>query len=305
MAPVQGQCIAIQRTQYFTHVVKFWSHVLGMAFIPVPIWSPLHRDYANFVVLCFFSGDIHPVPFKDGKPAYYTLLHLYILADRFCFEGLRNRIVDLMADLADSTNSVLTPSDTRILYDLVVDGAMIKKLVLDLFAFKKTDKLLAEHGDRWHAGFLRDLCVHLKRPCEQAMQRHKLAMWYPEHDKGLLGPACENCRCVMTPRHGAVRCEGCGLVWCVNCVGDGVGLAAWEDGRSVFWNIARQARGDTEGGDEGRVLDGAIGRKMGARKWVACKSWNGPACKPWNGARCAVYHEHKETEKCEDVFMGP
>jgi hypothetical protein len=32
------------------------------------------------------------------------------------------------------------------------------------------------------------------------------------------------------------------------------------------------------------------------RKWEACK--------PWRGARCALYHEHEETERCGDVFMG-
>ena len=65
------------------------------------------------------------------------------------------RIVDVMADLADSTNSVLTPSDTRILYEQISEGAAVRRLVLDLFAFKKTDKLLAEHEDAWHARFLR------------------------------------------------------------------------------------------------------------------------------------------------------
>jgi hypothetical protein len=32
------------------------------------------------------------------------------------------------------------------------------------------------------------------------------------------------------------------------------------------------------------------------RKWEACK--------PWRGARCALYHEHAETERCGDVFLG-
>lgn len=218
-----------------------------------------------------------------------------MLADRLCFEGLRNSVVDVMADLADSTNSVLTPSDTRILYDQIGGGreTMVGKLVLDLFAFKKTDKLLREHEDRWHAGFLRDLCVHLKRPCEQAMQRHRLGMWYPSsyHDTR----ACEVCRTVILPRYGAVRCEDCFVAWCVKCVGDGTGVAAWEDGNpGRFFRVGAEI-GDTDG--EGNVvMETLTGKKVKVRKWTSCK--------PWRGSRCVVYHEHKETERCGDVFLG-
>ncbi|KAJ4300689.1 hypothetical protein N0V90_002777 [Kalmusia sp. IMI 367209] len=183
------------------------------------------------LVAWLYTGSIKPAPFKDGKPAYYTLLHLYILADRFCFEGLRNHIVDLMADLADTTNSVLTPSDTRILYDQIDEGAKIRQLVLDLFAFKKTDKLIATHTDRWHAGFLRDLCVRLKRPCSQAMVRHRLRTFIPMSWHGTR--ACENCRVVLPPRIGAIGCDECCYAWCIRCYDEGLGMASWEDGRST------------------------------------------------------------------------
>ncbi|KAF1970412.1 hypothetical protein BU23DRAFT_383709, partial [Bimuria novae-zelandiae CBS 107.79] len=103
-------------------------------------------DTFELLVTWLYTGSLTS-PFKDGKPAYYTLLHLYILADRFCFEGLRNYIVDMIADLADQTNSVLTPSDTRILYNEIGEGAKVRELVLDLFACKKTDRLLASHSD--------------------------------------------------------------------------------------------------------------------------------------------------------------
>ncbi|PSN62834.1 hypothetical protein BS50DRAFT_130571 [Corynespora cassiicola Philippines] len=227
-------------------------------------------DTFELAVGWLYTGDVTPVPFKDGKPAYYSLLHLYIFADRFCFEALRNRVVDLISDLADSTNSVLTPSDTRILYDVLPATAPLRKLVLDLFAFKKTDKLLDTHADRWHAGFLRELCVRLKRPCEQSMQRHALRMWCPEAWHGT--KACDHCRAVLPPRVGAVGCDECALAWCVRCVEEGVGMAGWEDGRGRGESVAK------------------------ARKWEACK--------PWRGARCVVYHEHQETEVCGDVFMG-
>ncbi|KAF2278450.1 uncharacterized protein EI97DRAFT_465745 [Westerdykella ornata] len=170
--------------------------------IDVPIFELL--------VSWLYTGSITPLPFKDGKPAYYTLLHLWIVADRLCFEGLRNQVVDTIAELADRTNSVLTPSDTRILYsDAVRSSSPLRALVLDLFAFKKTDKLLAEHEDRWHAGFLRDLVVLLKKPVPQAVQRHRLVMWFPA--AWATTQACEGCRTVVRPRCASVRCEDCGV----------------------------------------------------------------------------------------------
>ncbi|KAF2278449.1 uncharacterized protein EI97DRAFT_254972 [Westerdykella ornata] len=42
--------------------------------------------------------------------------------------------------------------------------------------------------------------------------------------------------------------------------------------------------------------DGAREKKVRVRKWQSCK--------PWRGSRCAIYHEHKETERCGDIFMG-
>ncbi|KAF2704217.1 hypothetical protein K504DRAFT_390721, partial [Pleomassaria siparia CBS 279.74] len=218
-------------------------------------------DIFELLVGWLYSGAITPVPFKDGKPAYYTLLHLWVLADHLCFEGLRNAVVDCVAECADKTNSVLTPSDTCILYEVVPDtpsGDKVRELILDLFAFKKTDRLLRDHPDRWHAGFLRDLVVRLKKPCEQALLRHQLSMWCPESWNA--ARACEGCRVILSPRYGAVGCEECCLAWCV--------------------------RTNTLGRSRGR----------GERKWESCK--------PWRGSRCRVYHEHEETDRCADVFMG-
>ncbi|PVH96659.1 hypothetical protein DM02DRAFT_644636 [Periconia macrospinosa] len=263
----------------------------------------------ELLVTWLYQAALNPVPFKDGKPAYYTLLNLWILADRLCFEGLRNYIVDLMSDLADSTNSVLTPSDTRILYDQIREDAKIRELVLDLFAFKKTDKLLDTHQDRWHAGFLRDLVVRLKKPCEQAMQRHQLSMWCPSHWHTTR--ACDNCRVILPPRYGAVGCDICACAFCVPCVEEGVGIASWEDGRPQsiplgglkggpsFFRLAVSASG-ASASEEPMYMDGekiARLRRRGAGRKME-------SCKPWRGSRCKVYHEHRETEACGDVFMG-
>ena len=236
-------------------------------------------SHFQLVVSWLYTGSVPP-PYKDGKPAYYTLLHIYALADRLCFEGLRNAVVDLMSDLADRTNSVLTPSDTRILYEQIRDSAPLRSLVIDLFSFKKTDRLLESHHDDWHAAFLRDLVVNLKRPCEQAMQRHRLRMWCPESWHATR--SCDNCRAVLPPRHGAVACDDCCLAFCTRCVDLGVGMAGWDDGR-----------GRWEGGED---ADGGAAEGKGSRKWEACK--------PWRGSRCRLYHEHEETERCGDVFMG-
>lgn len=251
----------------------------------------------ELLISWLYTGSISPAPFKDGKPAYYTLLHLYILADRLCFEGLRNRIIDLISDLADQTNSVLTPSDTRILYEQISENAQVRKLVLDLFAFKKTEKLLAEHEDRWHAGFLRDLCVRLKRPCEQAMQRHRLRMWCPSSYPTT--HPCENCHAIIPPRYGAVKCEDCFVTWCSACADVGVGMALWEDGnphRLITHGDATKL--SQEEGEEGMgmITDPRTGKKHRVKRWQSCK--------PWRGSRCMIYHEHKETETCADLFMG-
>lgn len=241
-------------------------------------------DHFQLLVSWLYTSSI-PAPFKDGKPAYYTLLHLYSLADRLCVESLRNAVVDLIADLADRTNSVLTPSDTRILYEGIRDSAPLRDLVLDLFAFKKTDRLVEGHVDSWHAAFLRDLCVLLKRPCSQAMVRHRLRMWCPESWHG--ARSCDNCRGVLQPRFGAVACDDCCLSFCTRCVEAGVAMAGWDDGR-----------GKGEEGDMADTTEGARVESKGrkGRKWEACK--------PWRGARCVLYHEHDETERCGDIFMG-
>ena len=210
---------------------------------------------------------------------------MYSLADRLCIEGLRNGVVDLVADLADRTNSVLTPSDTRTLYEVIRDSAPLKGLVLDLFAFKKTDRLVERHADSWHTAFLRDLCVLLKRPCSQAMVRHRLKMWCPETWHG--ARSCDNCRGVLQPRFGAVACHDCCLSFCTRCVEAGVAMAGCDDGRGKGEDV--EAADTTEG----------VRVQLKTRKG---HMWE--TCKPWRGARCALYHEHDETENCGDIFMG-
>ncbi|EME77910.1 uncharacterized protein MYCFIDRAFT_101810, partial [Pseudocercospora fijiensis CIRAD86] len=84
-----------------------------------------------------------------GSPKYFLLLDLYALSDRLLTTPLSNHILSTIARLSESTNSVPTPSDTWILYDTIRDTSPLRTLILDLFAYKKTDKLLETHKDDW------------------------------------------------------------------------------------------------------------------------------------------------------------
>jgi hypothetical protein len=165
--------------------------------------------------------------FKDSKPTYFSLLDLYALADRLCMEAMRNALVDRMATLAERTNSVPTPSDTHILYDSIREGAPVRRLVLDLFAFKKTDNLIASHPDEWHPAFMRDLVCKLKRPGRASLQRHEMRAWRPTSWESTR--ACEICRCVLRPMAQANMCHQCHKGFCIDCLvkGEGGGCLDW------------------------------------------------------------------------------
>ena len=71
--------------------------------------------------------------------------------------------MDKIAEVADETNSVPTPDDTQTIDKELPQGSRIKRLVVDLFVWKKTDVVLETHPDSWEEGFLRELVVRLKR----------------------------------------------------------------------------------------------------------------------------------------------
>lgn len=77
--------------------------------------------------------------------------------------ALRDCIVDDVAVLADRTNSVPTPDDTRALWGEGREGCGLRRLVLDLFVWKRTENLVETHEDSWDEGFLRELVGKLKR----------------------------------------------------------------------------------------------------------------------------------------------
>ncbi|KAK4556338.1 hypothetical protein LTR86_006482 [Recurvomyces mirabilis] len=134
-----------------------------------------------------------------GSPKYFLLIDLYALSDRVLTTQLSNHILSTLARLSETTNSVPTPSDTFILYDSIRDTSPLRTLILDLFAYKKTDKLLETHKDDWHPRFLRELVVKLKRPGAgtETVERHDLHAWRPEQWSATR--PCEGCREVVKP----------------------------------------------------------------------------------------------------------
>ena len=70
-------------------------------------------------------------------------------------EGAKNAVVDFMAAVADKSNSVPTPDDTRTVFaggdaSVVREGARLREFVVDLFAWKKTEHLVEMHEDTWY-----------------------------------------------------------------------------------------------------------------------------------------------------------
>ena len=166
---------------------------------------------------------------SQGSPKYFLLLDLYALSDRLLTTPLTNHVLSTIARLSESTNSVPTPSDTWILYNNdddcgstgggVRDTSALKTLILDLFAYKKTDRLLETHKDSWHPSFLRALCVKLKRPGPEAIERHSLVAWRPSNWSS--SKACEMCKEVLQPGVSGEKCCACEKVFCGGCLRGG------------------------------------------------------------------------------------
>ena len=123
------------------------------------------------------------------KPAYFWLLHLYCLVDKLGVTSCKNAIADKVAYLAEDTNSVPTPTDTWIVFETFGSNRndCMRRLVVDLFAWKRTDNLLDQHEDEWHPRFMRDLVVRMKtseaiRGGEKPWLRDMCR--YHEHSKG-------------------------------------------------------------------------------------------------------------------------
>lgn len=191
----------------------------------LPNDHPFHQHYARAEVeaMARTDGDLRN---HQGSPKYFLLIDLYALSDRLLTTQLSNHILSTIARLSETTNSVPTPSDTFILYDHIRDTSPLRTLVLDLFAYKKTDKLLETHKDDWHPRFLRELVVKLKRPGPEAIERHHLEAWRPE--SWSTSRACEGCKEMLKPGLSADKCFQCDKAFCGNCLRrHGGGSGGW------------------------------------------------------------------------------
>jgi hypothetical protein len=87
-------------------------------------------------------------------------------------------------------------------------------------------------------------------------------------------------------------------------------MAGWEDGCPGRLVRVKESSPEESGGAWRFGTDGVTGELglsvgldgAGLTEKVKIRKWQ--SCKPWRGSRCVVYHEHKETERCGDVFMG-
>lgn len=245
-----------QRMHYATTGV---THLPG---VPVPsrVGGLSHKELALHHELARADvGTDGELRNSQGSPKYFLLLDLYALSDRLLTTQLSNHVLSNIARLSETTNSVPTPSDTWILYDNIRDNVPMRTLILDLFAYKKTDRLLEEHKDEWHPRFLRELCVKLKRPGPESISRHEpnLHAWRPANWAN--SKACEVCREILQPGISGERCSVCEKAFCTNCMRG----RACGDGRPGIYPT------DTSG------------------------------CKPWTGRNmCLRYHEHEDGEVC-------
>ncbi|TKA74845.1 hypothetical protein B0A55_05339 [Friedmanniomyces simplex] len=173
---------------HYSHIHNHHHHI--------PPDHPYHAHHARAEAdaLARTDGDLRN---HVGSPKYFLLIDLYALSDRLLTAQLSNHILTTIARLSETTNSVPTPSDTFILYDGIRDSSPLRTLVLDLFAYKKTDKLLETHKDEWHPLFLRALVVKLKRPGPEAIERHALEAWRPESWSA--SKSCEGCKEILKP----------------------------------------------------------------------------------------------------------
>ncbi|KAL8940527.1 MAG: hypothetical protein Q9216_002777 [Gyalolechia sp. 2 TL-2023] len=147
--------------------------------LALPFARPVDFEY---LVQWVYTGTLDHEELECTHPAYFRLIRLWLLADELQVEGCKNAIVDMMGQVADKSNSVPTPDDTRTVFgeEGVREGAGLRAMVVDLFAWKKTDHLVEGHEDSWDETFLRLLVGKLKRMDLNAKGR---APWRNDNDR--------------------------------------------------------------------------------------------------------------------------
>ena len=106
------------------------------------------EDFKYFVQWLYTQNLDHE-DLSGPHPAFYHLIHLYILADQLGVSLLKNMIIETIAQVSDQTNACPAPADTRLLNARTAATSKLRTLVLDLFVWKTTDNLLLSHPDNW------------------------------------------------------------------------------------------------------------------------------------------------------------
>ncbi|KAL8840728.1 MAG: hypothetical protein Q9170_001166, partial [Blastenia crenularia] len=86
----------------------------GLRTVSLPFARPIDFEY---LVQWIYTHNLdHEELDIVSHPAYFRLIRLWLLADELQVEGCLNAIVDKMARVADRSNSVPTPDDTRTVF---------------------------------------------------------------------------------------------------------------------------------------------------------------------------------------------
>ncbi|KAI9738795.1 MAG: hypothetical protein M1834_008302 [Cirrosporium novae-zelandiae] len=128
--------------------------------IKLPEDSP---EVFEYFMQWLYTGSLAHEAVDSDKPAFHILIRLYILADKLSIPQLKIDLVSKFIDTAEQKNCVPNADDTHIVYEELRESSPMRLLVLDLFMYKKTEKLIETDEDSWHERFLRDLIVKLKK----------------------------------------------------------------------------------------------------------------------------------------------
>lgn len=103
----------------------------------------------EFLVQWLYSHSLAHEELDVPKPAHFKLIRLYILADMLQIEALKNEVIDTIIILCEKWNSVPNANDTWLIDEQTMPKTALRRLVIDLFVYKKTDQLVEKHEDPW------------------------------------------------------------------------------------------------------------------------------------------------------------
>lgn len=106
-------------------------------------------DIFEHFVQWLYTQTLDHEEIQTHHPAFFRLVRLYVFADKIQASKLKNAIVDMMVRLALDTNACPTAQDTQLLYSETIETAKLRVIVLDMFEYKKTGRLIETHAGNW------------------------------------------------------------------------------------------------------------------------------------------------------------